>query len=108
MAVVAGALVLLAAPWATRACVDAKARLDRALFGLRTPNLASRVGELERSRARMVGAADADRRRLERDLHDGAQARLVSLAMELGRAHSPSSSRKGEGGRPTWPGRCRN
>jgi signal transduction histidine kinase len=34
----------------------------------------------------MVDAADADRRRIERDLHDGAQARLVSLAMELGRA----------------------
>ena len=50
------------------------------------PSLAVRVGDLERSRSRMVVAADADRRRIERDLHDGAQARLVSVAMELGRA----------------------
>jgi len=87
-AVVAGAVFLLAAPWATRGCARAQAWLSRALFGRRGPNLAVRVGELERSRSRMVVAADADRRRLERDLHDGAQARLVSLAMELGRARS--------------------
>jgi len=44
--------------------------------------------ELRASRARIVEAADAERRRLERDLHDGAQARLVSLALalRLGRA----------------------
>ena len=34
----------------------------------------------------MVGAAEAERLRIERDLHDGAQQRLVSVAMELGRA----------------------
>ena len=39
--------------------------------------------ELERSRARIVATADATRRRIERDLHDGAQQRLVSLALEL-------------------------
>ncbi|RIQ21068.1 GAF domain-containing protein [Jiangella rhizosphaerae] len=39
--------------------------------------------ELARSRARVIAAADATRRRLERDLHDGAQQRLVSLALEL-------------------------
>ena len=36
----------------------------------------------------MVDAAEAERRRIERDLHDGAQQRLVALAMELGRAKS--------------------
>ena len=41
--------------------------------------------ELAASRARLVEAADAARRRLERDLHDGAQQRLVSAAMELAR-----------------------
>lgn len=45
-----------------------------------------RITELERSRARVVDAAEAERRRIERDLHDGAQQRLVSLAMNLGRA----------------------
>ena len=39
--------------------------------------------ELRRSRARIVEAADAERRRLERDLHDGAQQRLVSLSLAL-------------------------
>jgi PAS domain S-box-containing protein len=39
--------------------------------------------ELRRSRARLVEAADAARRRLERDLHDGAQQRLIALAMDL-------------------------
>ena len=41
---------------------------------------------LARSRAGLVAAADAERRRIERDLHDGAQQRLVSLAMNLGMA----------------------
>ncbi|MGE5132575.1 MAG: sensor histidine kinase [Gemmatimonadota bacterium] len=48
--------------------------------------LAARIGELETSRAAVVDSAEAERRRIERDLHDGAQQRLVSLAMELGRA----------------------
>ena len=39
--------------------------------------------ELRASRARLVEAGDAERRRLERDLHDGAQSRLVALAMQL-------------------------
>ena len=45
--------------------------------------LESRVEELARSRARLVEAGDAARRRIERDLHDGAQQRLVSLAIAL-------------------------
>ena len=39
--------------------------------------------KLAASRARIVGAGDAERRRLERNLHDGAQQRLVSLALQL-------------------------
>jgi len=42
-----------------------------------------RHGELEASRARIVAAADDTRRRIERDLHDGAQQRLISLALEV-------------------------
>ena len=48
--------------------------------------LRARVEELRASRARLVEAGDTERRRLERDLHDGAQARLVGLAMLLGHA----------------------
>jgi PAS domain S-box-containing protein len=42
-----------------------------------------RLGDVEASRARIVAAADAARRRIQRDLHDGAQQRLVSLGFEL-------------------------
>jgi signal transduction histidine kinase len=47
--------------------------------------LMTRLDELRASRARLVEAGDAERRRLERDLHDGAQSRLVSVTMLLGR-----------------------
>jgi signal transduction histidine kinase len=47
--------------------------------------------EVRRSRARLVEAADAERRRIERDLHDGAQHRLISLAGKLRRAREPGS-----------------
>jgi signal transduction histidine kinase len=43
----------------------------------------ARLGDVEASRARIVAAADEARRRIERDLHDGAQQRLVSLGFEL-------------------------
>jgi signal transduction histidine kinase len=46
--------------------------------------LARQVAELTRSRSAVIAATDAERRRIERDLHDGAQQRLVSLAMKLG------------------------
>jgi signal transduction histidine kinase len=46
--------------------------------------LRARVEELRRSRARIVEVAQTERRRLERDLHDGAQQRLVTLALHLG------------------------
>jgi signal transduction histidine kinase len=45
--------------------------------------LRARVEELRRSRARIVEVAQAERRRLERDLHDGAQQRLVTLSIQL-------------------------
>jgi signal transduction histidine kinase len=46
--------------------------------------LLAHLRELQHSRARIVVASDTERRRLERDLHDGAQQRLVALALELG------------------------
>jgi signal transduction histidine kinase len=82
---VIGVLLLLAAPQLTRGLAVADGVLARLLLGPRR-DLAARVTELEISRERVVDAAEAERRRIERDLHDGAQQRLVALAMELGRA----------------------
>jgi signal transduction histidine kinase len=85
----AGLLLLLAAPWVTRGLAAADAALTRRLLAPPADLvLTARVAELERSRERVVDAAEAERRRIERDLHDGAQQRLVALAMELGRAKS--------------------
>ena len=54
----------------------------------RTAQLEARTRQLKDSRARGVDAVEAERRRIERDLHDGAQQRLVAVAMSLGRAKS--------------------
>jgi signal transduction histidine kinase len=64
-------------------------RLARAMLGpTRADALAIEAERLSSSRARGVEAAEAERRRIERDLHDGAQQRLVAVAMGLGRAKS--------------------
>ncbi|GGT31689.1 sensor histidine kinase [Streptomyces purpureus] len=65
------------------------ASADRAMVrGLLSPSdeLERRIAELESDRGVVVDTAAADLRRIERDLHDGAQARLVALAMGLGLA----------------------
>ncbi|MEU4767770.1 sensor histidine kinase [Actinosynnema sp. NPDC023794] len=54
--------------------------------------LSAKAEQLSASRARGVEAAEAERRRIERDLHDGAQQRLVAVAMGLGRARSKMES----------------
>jgi signal transduction histidine kinase len=84
---VCGIALLIAVP-AVAALVT---RLDTwaalALLGRsRTEELERRVEDLAEKRAGVVDAADAERRRIERDLHDGVQQRLVSLAMNLGLA----------------------
>jgi signal transduction histidine kinase len=87
--VVLSALLVLAAPWVARAVARADEKAGRALLGpSRSEELALRVESLARSRAEIVAATDAERRRIERDLHDGAQRRLVSLAMQLGMARA--------------------
>jgi signal transduction histidine kinase len=87
LACAAAAALLLTAPWVARQVTRADAFLARGLLGpTRSEELALRVKSLARSRAGAVAAADAERRRIERDLHDGAQQRLVSLAMNLGMA----------------------
>jgi signal transduction histidine kinase len=57
--------------------------IRRRLGGTPDPELTRRVERLTQSRAVAVDTASADLRRLERDLHDGAQARLVALGMSL-------------------------
>jgi signal transduction histidine kinase len=83
-AVAAGIALLLAAPWVTRVANA----LDRWLIGglLGPGRLAQRIHDLEQTRATAVEDSAALLRRLERDLHDGAQIRLATLAMNLGRA----------------------
>jgi signal transduction histidine kinase len=92
-AVLLGLLLLLAAPQITRGLSAADVAVGGWLLGSGgRAELTARIGELETSRARVIDAAEAERMRIERDLHDGAQQRLVSLAMELGRARAKFSS----------------
>jgi signal transduction histidine kinase len=84
-----GILLLLVAPVLAGCVRWLDARAGRALLGpSRAVELERRVESLAQSRAGVVDAADAERRRIERDLHDGAQQRLVSLAMNLGLARA--------------------
>ncbi|AXE87913.1 sensor histidine kinase [Streptomyces sp. Go-475] len=79
-----GLLLTIATPWIVRALTMVDRLLVHGLLG--PSRLASRVVELESDRGVVVDTAAADLRRIERDLHDGAQARLVALAMDLGLA----------------------
>ncbi|MFF3484204.1 sensor histidine kinase [Streptomyces sp. NPDC002701] len=76
-----GCAIFLIAPWLTRTVVAVDRRLVRALLG--PGALAQRVRDLEETRALAVDDAAQQLRRLERDLHDGAQVRLAALAMSL-------------------------
>ena len=91
-AAAAGAAMLLVAPWVTRAVTSVDAWLIRGLLG--PGRLAQRVHDLELSRALAVDDSAALLRRLERNLHDGAQIRLATLAMNLGMARK----KLGDGG----------
>ena len=87
--VLAGVALLLTAPWVAQGWVQVEVALVRALLGPPTDAaLQARVEELTDTRERVVLAGDAERVRIERDLHDGAQQSLVSLAMSLGRARA--------------------
>ncbi|MFB7897912.1 sensor histidine kinase [Streptomyces xiamenensis] len=90
MVVLLGVLSLYAAGLLIRGM----AHVDRLLVtGLLGPSAAGeRVRRLESDRSAVVDTSAADLRRIERDLHDGAQARLVSLAMDLGMAKEKLAS----------------
>ena len=66
-----------------RGCNDLDRRLAARLLG---PPLTQRVRDLEETRASAVDDSAARLRRIERDLHDGAQAQMVAVAMKLGLA----------------------
>ncbi len=84
LAAIAGVVCVLAATWLARAVNAGDRRLLRGLLGPRS--MAERVSELERTRTLAVEDSAAALRRVERDLHDGAQMRLAALAMNLGMA----------------------
>jgi signal transduction histidine kinase len=85
----AGIALLAAAPWLTAGVAALDARAARALLGpSRAEELQHQVEHLAQTRTGALDAADAERRRLERDLHDGTQQRLVALAMRLGMARA--------------------
>lgn len=77
-----GVVLVLIAPWVIRAVTQLDGALIRGLLG---PSEADRrIESLEETRSIAVDESAAALRRIERDLHDGAQARLVGLAMNLG------------------------
>jgi signal transduction histidine kinase len=86
-----GALLFFVAPWPMRLVVYIDRQLMRVLLG--PDPMTARVRTLEESRAQTVDASAAMLRRIERDLHDGTQAQLVALAMQLGQAKEELAKR---------------
>lgn len=86
LVVLTGAILLLAAPWITRAALYPDRWLLPRLLGPTDSSL--RIRELEETRANAINEAALTLRRIERDLHDGVQAGLVALGIQLGRAES--------------------
>ncbi|GAB1822222.1 sensor histidine kinase [Herbidospora sp. RD11066] len=83
------AALAVAGPWAARLISSVDEMAAVSLLGPSARDvLEERVESLRESRADVIDAADAERRRMERDLHDGAQRRLVWLAMNLGMART--------------------
>ena len=84
---VAGLAVI--APWTTVWLASFDRFVARGLLGKpERVELEERVTDLETRRSAAVDSAETERRRIERDLHDGAQQRLIAVAMDLGRARA--------------------
>jgi signal transduction histidine kinase len=81
--VLLGLVVLLLTPWVVHGVAAANRAIVRGMLGR---DVTERVRALTASRTAAVDLAAEDRRQIERDLHDGVQQRLVTLAMDLGRA----------------------
>ncbi len=78
--------LLLVGVFAGPRILKAHAQFSAALLAPTRKELDAQVGRLNESRSQVVDASAAELRRIERDLHDGAQARLVSLGMSIGLA----------------------
>ncbi|WP_226356265.1 sensor domain-containing protein [Pseudonocardia sp. ICBG601] len=79
-----GILLLAATPWTVTAWAGARATLTRTVLGPRGTELAPDLSDV--ATRRLLGAFATERARIERDLHDGAQQRLVALGVTLGLA----------------------
>lgn len=79
-----GVIVLLASPYTVTSWAGARAALARTFLAPRDDELGESLQEVRASRVRLIDSFDAERVRIERDLHDGAQQRLVALGMTLG------------------------
>jgi signal transduction histidine kinase len=84
LAAIVGVAAVIGATWLARAITAGDRWLVRSLLG--PSSMSERVTQLERTRTLAVEDAAAALRRVERDLHDGAQMRLAALAMNLGMA----------------------
>ena len=86
LATLVGLVLCAVAAYVVTLAAAAQAALARTLLDPREAELAATVADLRRSRVDLVDAFETERRRIERDLHDGVQQRLVALTMTLGRA----------------------
>jgi signal transduction histidine kinase len=96
-----GLSLLVLSPWVVRTLANLDRWVATSLLGARptVAELSARLTRVEASRVAAVDAGEAERRRIERDLHDGAQQRLVSLAMDLGQAREKLESNPEEAAR---------
>ncbi len=84
--VIAGLVLLPLSGYLVTLVAGADEATARALLAGPDEQMRAKLTEVTRSRARLADAFEAERRRIERDLHDGAQQKLVSLTMQLGLA----------------------
>lgn len=85
-AIIATPVGLVVGSYILTTLAAAQSSLARILLSPREEELEARVTELRRSRIELVDAFETERKRIERDLHDGVQQRMVALTMLLGRA----------------------
>ncbi|MGW7531775.1 sensor histidine kinase [Amycolatopsis sp. NPDC054798] len=92
-----GVIALAVAVFVLPAAAAARARVTRVMLEPARGDDEFELVEVRRSRARMADQHETERRRIERDLHDGAQQRLTSLAMVLGLARTGLDAGSGPG-----------
>ncbi|WP_123525062.1 sensor histidine kinase [Streptomyces sp. 840.1] len=93
-----GATVLLASPYTLTSWAGARAAMTRTFLAPRDQELGEELREVRATQSRLLDSFDAERIRIERDLHDGAQQRLVSLGMTIAmlRLDTPQDSPQSE------------